>query len=75
LQVFEESFSGSKFVVKQKTGVRKQFLILNGSPVLGFVTKKTKFTSCTSYTQVTSNVDCKVWFVHAYVFFSRFFAF
>ena len=57
-------FQGNKFVIKQKTGVRKQFLILNGSPVLGFVTKKKKFTSCSSYTEVTANVDCKVIFIN-----------
>ena len=52
--------SGNKFVIKQVSGVRKQFLILNGEAVLGFVTKGKKFASCTSYTEVTANVDCKV---------------
>ena len=52
--------SGNKFVIKQVSGVRKQFLILNGEVVLGFVTKGKKFTACTSYTEVTTSVDCKV---------------
>merc|ERR1712123_283919 len=51
---------GNKFVIKQVSGVRKQFLILNGEAILGFVTKGKKFASCTSYTEVTANVDCKV---------------
>ena len=48
------SFSGTKFVIKQKTGVRKQFLILNGTPILAFVTKGKKFKDCTSFTEVTA---------------------
>jgi len=51
---------GNKFVIKQVSGVRKQFLILNGEVVLAFVTKGKKFTACTSYTEVTTSVDCKV---------------
>jgi len=51
---------GNKFVIKQVSGVRKQFLILNGEAVLGFVTKGKKFADCTSYTEVTTKVDCKV---------------
>ena len=52
---------GNKFVIKHDPGVRKQFLILNGEVVLGFVTKGKKFAACTSYTEVTTSVDCKVW--------------
>ena len=51
---------GNKFVIKQVTGVRKQFLILNGEAILGFVTKGEKFANCASYTEVTAQVDCKV---------------
>merc|ERR1711892_189021 len=51
---------GNKFVIKQVTGVRKQFLILNGEAILGFVTNGKKFPNCTSYTDVTASVDCKV---------------
>merc|ERR1712123_322112 len=51
---------GNKFVIKQVSGVRKQFLILNGEAILGFVTKGKKFASCSSYTEIPANVDCKV---------------
>merc|ERR1711892_211958 len=51
---------GNKFVIKQVSGVKKQFLILNGEAILGFVTKGKKFASCSSYTEITANVDCKV---------------
>eukprot|EP00090_Calanus_glacialis_P003469 TRINITY_DN12566_c0_g1_i1.p1 TRINITY_DN12566_c0_g1~~TRINITY_DN12566_c0_g1_i1.p1 ORF type:complete len:284 (-),score=70.72 TRINITY_DN12566_c0_g1_i1:64-915(-) len=50
---------GNKLVLKKKTGLRRQFLLLNGSPVLGFVQRKKKFTSCSSYTDITAQVDCK----------------
>merc|ERR1711899_663246 len=46
---------GSKFVVKQAKGVRKQFLVLDGESVLAFVAKKSdqnnavKFSQCPSY--------------------------
>ena len=52
--------SGNKFVIKQQSGVRKQFLILDGEPILAFINRGKKFTQCTSYTEVTSSVTCKV---------------
>ena len=53
--------SGSKFVVKQKKGIRKQFLILDGQVVLAFVQKKGgKFANCRLFEDITSNVKCKV---------------
>ena len=52
--------SGSKFVIKQRAGVRKQFLIMNGEAILAFVNKGKKFTACDSYTEVTASVVCKV---------------
>ena len=53
--------SGSKFVVKQKKGIRKQFLILDGQVVLAFVQKKGgKFANCRVFEDITSNVKCKV---------------
>ena len=62
--IFSESkiFSaGSKFVVKQKKGVRKQFLILNGKVVLAFIKKKGgKFANCNAFRDITSDVKCKV---------------
>ena len=51
--------SGDKFVIKQVTGVRKQFLIMNNEPILAFVNKGKKFTACDSYTEITSSVVCK----------------
>jgi hypothetical protein len=54
--------NGYKFVIKEKSGVRKQFLIMDGTAILAFV-KKGKgngFTTCTAYTEVTMSVDCKV---------------
>ena len=51
---------GTKFVIKQSNGVRKQFLILNGEIVLAFVADGQKFVNCPSYTEVTTSVDCKV---------------
>ena len=52
--------SGNKFVIKRVDGVRKQFLILNGEAILGFVNRGKKFTNCSSYTEITGRVDCKV---------------
>ena len=52
--------SGNKFVIKQVRGVRKQFLILHGQPILGFVRNGKKFVDCDTYTDVTASVDCKV---------------
>ena len=54
------SLLGTKFVIKQSNGVRKQFLILNGEIVLAFVADGQKFVNCPSYTEVTTSVDCKV---------------
>ena len=51
--------SGDKFVIKQVSGVRKQFLIMNNEPILAFVNKGKKFTACDSYTEITSSVVCK----------------
>lgn len=54
------SADGSKFVLKGATGVRKQFLVLNGKTIIGFV--KTKFSDCAAsgFTDITSKVVCKV---------------
>ena len=60
LQKPDNSKPGHKFVITKQEGVRKQFLLLNGSPVLGFVNNNKKFSSCSSYTEVTADVDCKV---------------
>ena len=60
IQYFDIMTKGYKFVIQQKPDVRKQFLILNGAPVLGFIDKGKKFASCFSYKEITSNVNCKV---------------
>ena len=53
--------SGHKFVIgkDRNSDVRKQFLIMNDEPILGFVKRGKKFSACASYTDVTSNVGCK----------------
>ena len=50
---------GSKFVLKAGGGVRKQFLFTNGKIILAFVTNGEQFASCSSFTEVTSSVECK----------------
>ena len=52
--------SGVKFVIKQESGVRKQFLIVNNEALMAFVKKKKKFTKCESFTDISSTVKCKV---------------
>jgi len=53
--------TGSKFVIKRASKqVRKQFVILNGKPVLGFITRGQHFSSCSSYTEITTSISCKV---------------
>jgi len=51
--------NGDKFVIKQVDGVRKQFLILNGQVILAFATRGIKFGNCSTFTEVTMDVDCK----------------
>ena len=60
MQLIMMIISGNKFVIKQVKGVRKQFLILHGQAILGFVRNGKKFADCDSYTEVTGMVDCKV---------------
>ena len=53
--------NGDKFVIKNTAGVnRRQFLFVEGKTILAFVPKGKKFTECTAYTEVTTQVDCKV---------------
>ena len=40
---------------------RKQFIILDGEVMLVFVRRGEKFSQCSSYQDVTAEVDCKVW--------------
>ena len=53
--------NGDKFVIKNRAGVnRRQFLFMEGKTILAFVPRGKKFTECSSYTEVTTQVDCKV---------------
>ena len=47
-------------MIKQAKNTRKQFLMLEGEPIIAFVLNGKKFTDCESYTEVTSSVECKV---------------
>jgi hypothetical protein len=60
MQLIMMIISGNKFVIKQVRGVRKQFIMLNGQAILGFVRNGKKFADYDSYTEVTTKVDCKV---------------
>ena len=60
MQLIMMIISGDKFVITQVRGVRKQFLMLNGEAILGFVRNGKKFADCDSYTEITTKVDCKV---------------
>ena len=53
--------NGDKFVLKNTARVnRRQFLFMDGKTILAFVPIGQKFTQCSSYTEVTALVDCKV---------------
>ena len=59
--------NGDQFVIKNKAGEnRRQFLFMDGKTILAFVPVGQKFTQCSSYTEVTAQVDCKVttMFIH-----------
>ena len=49
--------STSTTVGLQVTGVRKQFLIMNGEPILAFLTQGKKFPECSAYTEVLSRMQ------------------
>ena len=57
--------SGDKFVITNKPGVnRRQLLHVDGRTILAFVAKGKKFVECSSFTEVTGQVDCKVGMFH-----------
>ena len=60
MQLIMMIISGNKFVIKQVRGVRKQFIMLNGQAILGFVRNGKKFADCDSFTEVATKLDCKV---------------
>lgn len=47
-------------MLKQETGVRKQFLIVDDEVLLAFVKKGQKFAECKQFTEVSADVSCKV---------------
>ena len=51
---------GFKFVISGERGTRKQFLLVDGKDIIAFVKNKEKFANCSSFTDVTDQVDCKV---------------
>merc|ERR1719510_1169297 len=51
--------NGHKFVIKPQTGNRRQLLFVDGKTILAFVARGSKFTDCSSFTEVTTQVDCK----------------
>ena len=51
---------GDKFVLKNKAGEnRRQFLFVDERTILAFVPRGQKFPQCSSFTEVTVQVDCK----------------
>ena len=51
---------GSKFVISKEKGTRKQFLLVDGKDIIAFIKNGDKFANCSSFTDVTSQVTCKV---------------
>ena len=51
---------GSKFVISRVKGNKKQFLLIDGKDVIAFTKNEEKFSNCASFTEVTSQVTCKV---------------
>ena len=53
--------NGDKFVIKNTKGTnRKQLLHVEGKTILAFVPNGQKFPTCTSFTEVTTAINCKV---------------
>ena len=52
---------GTKFVIKQPRGTRRQFLSIEGKVLLAFSTFGNKFWNCETFTEITENIKCKVW--------------
>jgi len=55
----ENCEDGTKFVVKQEKGTRKQFLFVDGKDIIAFVKNKEKFVNCSIFTEVTEMIQCK----------------
>ena len=52
---------GTKFVIQQPKGTRKQFLSIEGKVILAFVKIGNKVADCETITEITENITCKVW--------------
>merc|ERR1719483_209456 len=50
---------GTKMVIQNKKGVRKQFLLTNEKTIYGFATKGEKLADCSSLTEITDSIVCK----------------
>merc|ERR1712243_404605 len=50
---------GTKMVIKNKKGVRKQFLLTNGKTIYGFAIQGEKFANCTDLAEITDSIACK----------------
>ena len=48
-----------KFVLKAKSGSRKQFLIMESKVIMAFAGRGKKFTACSAFNDITSTVTCK----------------
>ncbi|XP_023330303.1 uncharacterized protein LOC111702753 [Eurytemora carolleeae] len=51
--------NGAKFVIRPGSNSRRQYVIMNGKPLLLWVTRGTKFTDCTAFTDRTASISCK----------------
>ena len=51
---------GTKFVIKQPKGTRKQFLSIEGKVVIAFVKNGNKFADCEAFKDITEDILCKV---------------
>ena len=47
-------------MLSRKKGTRKQFLLIEGKNIVGFVKNGQKFAECSYFTEVSSQITCKV---------------
>ena len=52
--------NGYKFEIKPQDDNRSQLLFVEGKTILAFVKGNEKFANCSSFEEVTTQVDCKV---------------
>ena len=51
---------GTRFVISKVKGTKKQFFLVEGNLIIAFSKIGEKFSNCASFTQITSQVKCKV---------------